>query len=110
MIRRYQNSFLELLKALINPILILSIYTLVLSVVLTVRLNPQHHDKFAFALLLFIGLILFNLFSECLSRSSGLILSSVNHVKKAIFPRAILVTWTDLSWFNKMRRGLADVL
>lgn len=115
MIRRkvtcqYQDSFPELLWTFINPILMLSIYTFVLSIAFTVRLNPQHHDKFAFALLIFIGLILFNLFSEFLSLASGLILSSVNHAKKAIFPLAILVAWANLSWFNKIRKGFADVL
>ncbi|WP_350112340.1 ABC transporter permease [Nitrosomonas sp.] len=92
-ISRYRGSFLGLLWTFINPILMLSIYTFVFSVVFKVRLDPQngdHDDKFAFALLLFIGLILFNLFSECLSRAPGLILSNVNYVKKVIFPLEIL--------------------
>lgn len=91
---RYRGSVLGLLWTFINPVLMLSIYTFVFSVVFKVRLDPQHHamddDKFAFALLLFIGLILFNLFSECLSRAPGLILANVNYVKKVIFPLEIL--------------------
>lgn len=93
-IARYRGSFLGLLWTLINPILMLSIYTFVFSVVFKVRLEPQnghlYDDKFAFAILLFIGLILFNLFSECLSRAPGLILANVNYVKKVIFPLEIL--------------------
>lgn len=93
-INRYRGSFLGLLWTLINPILMLSIYTFVFSVVFKVRLDPQnsdiYDDKFAFALFLFIGLILFNLFSECLSRAPGLILANVNYVKKVIFPLEIL--------------------
>ena len=93
-IGRYRGSFLGLLWTLINPILMLSIYTFVFSVVFKVRLEPQnsyiYDDKFAFALLLFIGLILFNLFSECLSRAPGLILTNINYVKKIIFPLEIL--------------------
>ena len=72
----------------------LAIYTFVFGVVFKVRLDPQNNDfyedKFTFALLLFTGLILFNLFSECLSRAPGLILANVNYVKKVIFPLEIL--------------------
>ncbi|MDP1788272.1 ABC transporter permease, partial [Nitrosomonas sp.] len=78
----------------VNPILMLAIYTFVFGVVFKVRLDSQstelYDDKFAFALLLFTGLILFNLFSECLSRSPGLVLANVNYVKKVIFPLEIL--------------------
>lgn len=93
-IGRYRGSFLGLLWSFINPILMLAIYTFIFGVVFKVRLDTQHseiyEDKFAFALLLFTGLILFNLFSECLSRAPGLILANVNYVKKVIFPLEIL--------------------
>ena len=93
-IGRYRGSFLGLLWAFVNPILMLAIYTFVFGVVFKVRLDSQstelYDDKFAFALLLFTGLILFNLFSECLSRSPGLVLANVNYVKKVIFPLEIL--------------------
>ncbi|WP_292926606.1 ABC transporter permease [Nitrosomonas sp.] len=93
-IGRYRGSFLGLLWTFVNPILMLAIYTFVFGVVFKIRLDPQntdiYDDKFAFALLLFTGLIIFNLFSECLSRSPGLILANVNYVKKVIFPLEIL--------------------
>ena len=93
-IGRYRGSFLGLLWTFVNPILMLAIYTFVFGVVFKIRLDPQntdiYDDKFAFALLLFTGLILFNLFSECLSRSPGLVLANVNYVKKVIFPLEIL--------------------
>ncbi|MXS83179.1 ABC transporter permease [Nitrosomonas oligotropha] len=94
-ISRYRGSFLGLLWTFINPILMLSIYTFVFSVVFKIRLDSHngpaiHDDEFAFALLLFTGLILFNLFSECLARAPGLILANINYVKKIIFPLEIL--------------------
>ncbi|WP_370690483.1 ABC transporter permease [Nitrosomonas sp.] len=93
-IGRYRGSFLGILWTFVNPILMLAIYTFVFGVVFKVRLDSQstelYDDKFAFALLLFTGLILFNLFSECLSRSPGLVLANVNYVKKVIFPLEIL--------------------
>lgn len=88
-----------MLWSLINPILMLAIYTFVFSVVFKIRMDQQdgsiYDDKFAFALVLFVGLIIFNLFSECLSRAPGLILANVNYVKKIIFPLEIL-PWVNL--------------
>ena len=95
---RYRGSFLGLLWSFVNPILMLAVYTFVFSIVFEVRLDQAHtlyDDKFAFALLLFAGLIIFNLFSECVSRAPGLILANVNYVKKIIFPLEIL-PWVTL--------------
>ena len=96
---RYRGSLLGMLWSLINPILMLAIYTFVFSVVFKIRMDHQdgsiYDDKFAFALVLFVGLIIFNLFSECLSRAPGLILANVNYVKKIIFPLEIL-PWVNL--------------
>ena len=49
--------------------------------------NEGHAD---FAIILFTGLIVFNLFSECINRSTSLIVSNVNFVKKVVFPIEIL--------------------
>lgn len=91
---RYRGSFLGLLWSFINPILMLAIYTFIFGVVFKIRLDQEtsayYDDKFAFALLLFAGLIIFNLFSECISRAPTLILTNVNYVKKIIFPLEIL--------------------
>lgn len=95
---RYKGSFLGLFWSLINPILMLAVYTFVFSVVFTVRLDQDsglYDDKTSFAIVLFAGLIIFNLFSECISRAPGLILANVNYVKKVIFPLEIL-PWVTL--------------
>jgi len=39
-------------------------------------------SKTEFALLLFVGMIVLNLFSEVLNRAPGLILANANYVKK----------------------------
>lgn len=39
-----------------------------------------------FALILFAGLIVFNLFSECVTRAPTLIITNVNYVKRVVFP------------------------
>ncbi len=92
---RYRGSFLGLLWAFVNPVLMLAIYTFVFSIVFKVRWGDGSGDKFQFAILLFAGLIIFNLFSECITRAPSLILANVNYVKKVVFPLEIL-PWVAL--------------
>ncbi|NCU38325.1 ABC transporter permease [Candidatus Saccharibacteria bacterium] len=87
---RYRGSFLGLFWSFFNPLFMLAIYTFVFSVVFKARWGAGTGSKTEFALILFIGLIIFNLFAECFNRSYGLILSNVNYVKKVIFPLEIL--------------------
>lgn len=87
---RYRGSFLGLLWSFFNPVLMLSIYTFVFSIVFKSRWGQDSEDKFEFSLVLFAGLIVFNLFSECISRAPTLILTNINYVKKVIFPLEIL--------------------
>lgn len=94
-IGRYRGSAMGLLWSFFNPILMLAIYTFVFSVIFKARWNVSVTSKTEFAILLFAGLIIFNLFSECINRSPNLILSNVNYVKKVIFPLEIL-PWISL--------------
>lgn len=94
-IGRYRGSFLGLFWSFITPILMLSIYTFVFGFVFKARWGQGQADQYNFALILFTGLIIFNLFSECLSRAPNLILSNVNYVKKVVFPLEIL-PWISL--------------
>ncbi|WP_374442906.1 ABC transporter permease [Pseudomonas panipatensis] len=92
---RYRGSTLGMLWSLFNPILMLAIYTFVFSVIFKARWNTSSESKTEFALMLFAGLIVFNLFSECISRSPNLILGNTNYVKKVVFPLEIL-PWVTL--------------
>ncbi|NOQ14334.1 MAG: ABC transporter permease [Methyloprofundus sp.] len=94
-IGRYRGSFLGLLWSFVTPILMLVIYTFVFSFVFKTRWGQEHSNQYEFALVLFTGLIIYNLFSECIARAPGLILSNVNYVKKVIFPLEIL-PWVSL--------------
>jgi lipopolysaccharide transport system permease protein len=89
-IGRYKGSMFGVLWSFLNPLLMLVVYTFVFSVVFKARWGGSSDSKIEFALILFAGLIIFNLFAECLNRSSGLILSNVNYVKKIVFPLEIL--------------------
>lgn len=87
---RYRGSILGLLWSFFNPLLMLVVYTFIFSDVFKARWNPGSESKAEFALLLFAGLIIFNLFAECINRAPTLILSNVNYVKKVVFPLEIL--------------------
>jgi lipopolysaccharide transport system permease protein len=79
-----------LMWSFLNPAIMLMIYTFVFSVVFKARWNVDTQSKTEFALILFSGLIIFNLFSECASRAPSLILSNANYVKRVVFPLEIL--------------------
>ena len=69
----------------------LAIYTFVFSVVFKAKWGASHSDsKTEFAIILFAGLIVFNLFSEVVNRAPNLILSNVSYVKKVVFPLEVL--------------------
>jgi len=87
---RYRGSVMGILWSFFNPILMLAVYTFVFSVVFKSRWKGGSDSQTEFALVLFCGLIVFNLFAECITRAPGLILNNVNYVKKVVFPLEIL--------------------
>lgn len=87
---RYRGSFLGLLWSFFNPLFMLAVYTFVFSVIFQARWGGGSDSKTEFALVLFAGLLVFNLFAECINRAPGLILSNANYVKKVVFPLEIL--------------------
>lgn len=89
----YQGSFFGGLWTVIVPLMMMAIYTFVFSVVFQAKWDTgstQPTPQGEFALILFAGLAAFNLFSTVINRSSGLILSVPNYVKKVVFPLEIL--------------------
>lgn len=92
---RYRGSVLGILWSFFNPVFMLLVYTFVFSVVFNARWSGGSESKTEFALILFAGLIVFNLFAECFNRAPGLILANVNYVKKVVFPLEIL-PWVAL--------------
>lgn len=94
---RYQGSLLGLFWSFFNPLFMLAIYTFVFSVVFNARWGSGNDSRTEFALLLFAGLIVFNLFAECVTRAPTLIISNINYVKKVVYPLEILPFITLLS-------------
>lgn len=93
---RYRGSLIGLAWSFINPLLMLVVYTFVFSVVFKARWNIDvEESKTDFAIILFVGMIVFGVFSEVINRAPGLIISNVNFVKKVVFPLEIL-PWVSL--------------
>ena len=89
-ISRYKGSALGLLWSLFNPLFMLAVYTFVFGVVFNSRWSEASESKGQFALILFAGMIVFNLFAECTNKAPMTIVSNVNYVKKVLFPLEIL--------------------
>jgi lipopolysaccharide transport system permease protein len=88
---RYKGSVLGLTWSFFNPVLMLTVYTFVFSVIFKARWGVGGDEsKTQFALVLFVGMIVHGLFAEVLNRAPSLILSNVNYVKKVVFPLEIL--------------------
>ena len=89
--QRYRGSMLGVLWSFLNPVFMLAVYTFVFSVVFKARWGASESGSRAeFALVLFAGMLVFNLFAECISRCPTLILSNTTYVKKVVFPLEIL--------------------
>ena len=88
---RYKGSYLGMLWSFITPLLMLSVYTFVFGVVLRTRWDGQTgNGSLEFSLIMFSGLIVFSVFSDCLARAPALIIGSPNYVKKVVFPLEVL--------------------
>ncbi|WP_426126655.1 ABC transporter permease [Pseudomonas sp. DWP1b1] len=94
-IGRYRGSILGLLWSFLNPLFMLLVYTFVFSMMFKLRWPQGSGSRTEFALLVFAGLLVFNVLSECMVRAPGLILSNANYVKKVQFPLEIL-PWVAL--------------
>lgn len=83
---RYRGSVLGFFWSFFNPLLLLTVYTIVFNYILPNRaLETQ-----PYALFLFSGLLPWTWFSSSLLESSNVIMSGGNLIKKIIFPAEVL--------------------
>lgn len=89
--QRYRGTHLGMVWALLFPLMLLLIYTVVFSAVLSARFEvvgeePRSH----YAVLLFCGITVYTIFSEIVVRSCSLVIENPSYVKKVVFPIEIL--------------------
>lgn len=93
--QRYRGSFMGLFWSFFNPLLMLAIYTFVFGVIFKARWDERVSNHVAFAVILFAGLNVSTMFSECAGKAATLIVDNVNFVKKVVFPLETL-SWSVL--------------
>ena len=91
---RYRGSLMGLLWSLFHPILMLTVYTFVFSVVFKARWGGSASTT-EFAIMVFVGMIIHGFFAESVSRAPTLILGNPNFVKKVVFPLEVM-PWVTL--------------
>src|SRR5262245_27364509 len=83
---RYRGSILGFFWSFVNPLLLLTVYTIVFNYILPNRgLETQ-----PYALFLFTGLLPWTWFSSSLLESSNILIAGGNLIKKIIFPAEVL--------------------
>jgi lipopolysaccharide transport system permease protein len=87
---RYRGSAGGLFWVAFHPLLMLAIYTFFFTEVFPTRWSAAAESRGAFALVLFIGLLLHGLLAEAMSRAPTLIVGNPNLVKKVVFPLDLL--------------------
>ncbi|KPV58963.1 hypothetical protein QJ48_13500 [Paenibacillus sp. A3] len=99
-VARYRGSYLGLVWTLIQPLVMLVVYSFVFSVIFKVKWgNAEGVSKLDFAMVTFAGLIIFQIFSEPMYRSTAILSANSNYVKRVVFPLEILPTSAVFSSF-----------
>jgi len=112
---RYRGSSLGVLWSLLNPLLMLLVYAFVFGSVFQSRWEgmsgqPGSTSLVGFSVVLFTGLLVFQLFAEVVNRAPSLITAHANYVKKVVFPLELLPVVTVGSALFHAAIGFALVI
>jgi len=86
---KHQNSLLGAIWAILSPLAMIIIYTVIFSQIMKAKL-PENDSMYAYSVYLCAGIISWGLFTEIITRSQTLFLDNANILKKLSFPRVIL--------------------
>jgi lipopolysaccharide transport system permease protein len=88
---RYRGSALGLLWSLVNPLVLLVVYTFIFGIVFKGQWPHRTSDSLAgYSLILFCGISAYSIFAEVVGRAPLLVVGVPNYVKKVVFPLEIL--------------------
>src|ERR1700733_271899 len=90
---RYRGSALGFVWSFINPLMLLTIYSIIFTVFLP---NPTEATK-PYPLFMFCGLLPWTWFSTSLTEATGSLISGGNLIKKVLFPAEVLPIVTVLA-------------
>lgn len=103
---KYVGSIMGFFWSILNPLIMLAIFTFVFSVILKVRLGNRGGIA-NFALYLFCGMLPWIAFQETIARSTNVLLEHANLIKKVMFPSKILPMYITISSLINELIGLA---
>ena len=118
---RYRGAMFGVLWIFLSPLLMLAIFAFVFGHIFQSRW-PQQPESMPFWLMLYSGLIVFNIFAETVSRAPTTVRGYPSYVKKIIFPVIILplvplgaglvhlafnmlLLATALAWYGQLNMG-----
>jgi len=86
---KYKTSVLGALWAVLNPMALVFIYTIVFTHLMKARL-PGVSDVFGYGIYLCAGILCWSCFSEVVSRGQNIFIENANIIKKLSFPKLCL--------------------
>lgn len=88
---KFKGSVLGTLWIIINPVLLAIVYTAVFGGIMQARLHTTVTDYTQYALNIFLGISIYNLFSETILKSTSTLIQNPTFIKKIVFPLEFLV-------------------
>lgn len=95
--QRYTNSLLGGLWAVLNPLTMIVIYTVIFAGIMRPRLVGQEDNIFAYSIYLCAGVLTWGAFTDMVGRMQGVFIQYGNLIKKSNFPRSCLPLIVALS-------------
>lgn len=92
---RYRGTSLGLAWALLNPVIMLTLYTFIFGFVFKAKWGVTTGSNYT--LIMFVGLLTHGFVAECLGKATNIYLYNVSYVKKVLFPLEALCWVTVLS-------------
>jgi len=86
---KYRNSLLGAAWAILNPLAMIVVYTVIFSQVMRAKL-PGVDNVLAYSIYLCAGVLTWGLFAEIIGRGQNVFLENANLIKKLSFPRICL--------------------
>jgi lipopolysaccharide transport system permease protein len=85
LVARYKGSVLGIIWAVLNPVVMIAIFTFIFAGIFGARFGGSH-SPWDYALYLFCGLLPWTMFQETLQASATTIVTHANLVKRVVFP------------------------
>ena len=107
---RYRGTVLGFLWSFVNPLLLMTVYTVVFGFIIQPKDPAFNSNPIIFALYLFCGVLPWTWFSSSSIESANILMIQGNLIKKVLFPTEVLPTVVVTSNFINFLYGLPILL